>query len=59
MPLIQMTMIEGRTPEKKKQLIRELTDTVERVIGSPRQSIRVILQEVPASHWGVGGEPRG
>jgi 4-oxalocrotonate tautomerase family enzyme len=28
------------------------------VLGVPRASIRVLLREVPAEHWGVGGETK-
>lgn len=59
MPLIDVTLIEGRPPEKKKALIKALTDAVEQSIGAPRDSVRVILREVPAAHWGVGGVPKG
>ena len=59
MPLIDVTMIEGRSAEKKRALIKELTDAAERALEAPRASIRVILREVPAAHWGVGGEPKG
>ena len=58
MPFVDITMIEGRSPDKKRALIAELTDTVERVLGVPRESIRVVLREVPAENWGVGGVPK-
>jgi 4-oxalocrotonate tautomerase len=59
MPLVDITLIEGRDPERKRALIREVTDAVERTLGVERATIRVILREVPAAHWGVGGEPKG
>ncbi len=59
MPLIEVTMIEGRSPEAKRALMKRLTDAAEETIGAPRQSIRVVLREVPAAHWAVGGEPKG
>ncbi len=55
MPLIQVTLIEGRSVEAKNALIRGLTDAAVEAVAAPRESIRVILQEVPAAHWGVGG----
>lgn len=58
MPLIQVTLIEGRPAQAKADLIRELTQAVVS-LGAPRESVRVILQEVPAAHWGVGGVPKG
>lgn len=59
MPVIQVTIIEGRSAEAKKELIKKLTDATVEAIGAPRETIRVILQEVPAAHWGVGGVPKG
>ena len=59
MPIIDVTMLEGRTPEQKANLIRALTDAAERTLGAPRESIRVLIRELPPAHWGVGGEPKG
>jgi 4-oxalocrotonate tautomerase len=56
MPLIQITMIEGRTPEKKEQLIEELSLTVTKVLNAPLESVRVCINEVPSTHWGIAGK---
>ena len=58
MPIIDVSLLEGRSPETKRALMRELTDVAERVLGVPRESIRVLLREVPAEHWAVGGAPK-
>lgn len=58
MPLIQVTLIEGRSTDAKSALIRGLTDAAVAAVSAPRESVRVILQEVPAAHWGVGGAPK-
>lgn len=55
MPLIQVTLLEGRSAEAKALLIRQLTDATVDAIAAPRESVRVILQEVAPAHWGVGG----
>lgn len=59
MPLIQVTLIEGRAAQAKAELIRTLTEAVVASLHAPRESVRVIVQEVPAAHWGVGGVPKG
>lgn len=59
MPLCEITIIEGRGAEKKKALLREVTEAIHRSIDAPMESIRVVLHEVPASHWAVGGVPKG
>ncbi|QQE77719.1 2-hydroxymuconate tautomerase [Alicyclobacillus sp. SO9] len=55
MPLIQINIIEGRSKEKKEQLIAEVTDAVHRSLDAPTESIRVLLYELPREHWAVGG----
>lgn len=59
MPFVEVTLIEGRSKDKKVALMKALTDAVESTIGAPRESIRVVLREVPAEHWAVGGVPKG
>lgn len=56
MPLIQVTIGRGRTPEQLEALGKALTDAAEASIGAPRQSIRVVLTECEPEHWFVGGE---
>lgn len=56
MPFIQINILEGRTPEKKERLIREVTDLVSDVLDAPVESIRVLIQEVQPEHWGIAGE---
>jgi 4-oxalocrotonate tautomerase family enzyme len=56
-PLIRVEMLEGRTPEQKRALIRELTETTARVLDTPKERIRVVLYEVPKTHWGIAGTP--
>lgn len=56
MPLVQITLARGRTPEQLSELGRAVTDAVERSIGARRESIRVVLAECEPEHWFVGGE---
>ena len=61
MPLIRVTMFPGRDAEQKAELVRRLTDTYLDVCGRPGQSAQgvwVIIDEVSAADWGVGGEVR-
>lgn len=56
MPFLQLTIIEGRSPEKKEELIAELTETIHRVAEAPYENIRVSINEIPAAHWGIAGK---
>lgn len=59
MPLIQVTIIEGRPKEKVAELIGNLTKTTVETLGAPQEAVRVLVNEIPASHWGVAGKPKG
>ncbi len=54
MPIVEITMIEGRTPEAKRRLIAKVTDAIVEAIEAPKDSIRIILREIPALHFGAG-----
>ncbi|WP_134704193.1 2-hydroxymuconate tautomerase [Ammoniphilus sp. YIM 78166] len=57
MPFIRVDILEGRSEEMKRQLITELTDAAERALSAPRETIRVVLTEIPKQYWAVGGTP--
>ena len=54
MPLVEVTMVEGRTAEQMRALISRLTAAVEEAVGAPRESIRIVIREVPPTHWAAG-----
>jgi 4-oxalocrotonate tautomerase len=57
LPIIQVQLVEGRSADLKRQLISEITEVVSKTLGNAPESIRVLLHEVPADNWGVGGVP--
>jgi 4-oxalocrotonate tautomerase len=59
MPVVEITLIEGRGFAAKEKLVKEVTQAVVSSIGAPPESIRVILREVPPWHFAVGGELKG
>jgi len=56
MPLIEVTLAEGRSPEKLRALISKLTEAVVETGVANKEAVRVILREVPKSHWAAGDE---
>ena len=55
MPLVEVTLAAGRSPQQIRDLLAAVHAAVETSLGAPAQSIRVILREVPAEHWSSGG----
>ena len=58
MPIVEITLIEGRPADKKSKLIAKVTDAIVETIDAPRDSVRIILREIPASHFGVAGKAK-
>lgn len=54
MPLIEVTLVEGRTPGQLRALISGLTTAARDAVGAPIGSVRVVVREVPATHWAAG-----
>lgn len=57
MPLVQITLIEGRPPARLEDLIRAVTDAVAETLDAPRDAIRVLITQIPPDQWGIGGRP--
>ncbi len=56
MPIINISILEGRSEEKITDLIRNVTATVSETLDAPEGNIRVIVTEVPKARWAVGGK---
>jgi 4-oxalocrotonate tautomerase len=56
MPLVQVTVVTGRTPEQLRRLVHELHDAVVRSLDARPERVRIIVHEVPPTHWAAGGE---
>ncbi|MCC5857304.1 MAG: 2-hydroxymuconate tautomerase family protein [Ectothiorhodospiraceae bacterium] len=56
MPLCQIHILEGRDEETKARLIKEMTDTICRTLNAPPEAVRILISEMPKTHWGIGGK---
>lgn len=55
MPIINVQMLEGRPESIIKDLMKNVTVTVSETLDVPEERVRVLVQEIPKSHWGIGG----
>ncbi len=55
MPVIQVTMSQGRTVEQKRELVSVLTREAARILKTREQTIRVLIYEVSKENWGDAG----
>jgi 4-oxalocrotonate tautomerase family enzyme len=56
LPYIHVTLANGRPKDRKRSLIRALTDTMEQVLEVARHDIHVLLWELPTENIGEAGE---
>lgn len=54
MPIIHITMLEGRNDETIEQCMRDVAITVQKSLDIPLESIRVVVNEVPKNRFSVG-----
>ncbi|HSV48656.1 MAG TPA: tautomerase family protein [Ramlibacter sp.] len=53
--IIEITMMEGRSIDARKKLIRLLFDRIQEELGIAHQDLEICIQESPASNWGFRG----
>ncbi len=58
MPIIHVELLAGRSLEMKQALAQKLTEAATETLGVKPEAVRVILHEVEAEHWFVGGQSK-
>ncbi len=58
MPLVQISMLPGRSLEQKRALLAEVTEVVVRNCKVAPEQVRVLITEIPAENWAVAGISR-
>jgi 4-oxalocrotonate tautomerase len=55
MPFAQIYMLEGRTEEQKRAVIEKVTQALVEAVDAPVNTVRVLIQDVPKTNWGIAG----
>ncbi|MCB2227401.1 MAG: 4-oxalocrotonate tautomerase family protein [Desulfarculaceae bacterium] len=57
MPHVNVRVTKGPlTTEEKQQIIAGMTEVLVDVLGKPRDSVSVVIEEIDTDNWGKGGE---
>ena len=54
MPVIQVSVWEGMSPENKRKIVEGITKVFED-IGVPKDAVTVVIYEMPKTNWATGG----
>lgn len=57
MPIVQVNLVEGRSPEQIAGMIRGVSQAIADSLDAPIESVRVIVNEMAEHQYGVGGAP--
>lgn len=55
MPVVTVDWWKGNDRQKRADLVNELTSTLARIAGCPREAVTVLVRDVEQDHWGRGG----
>ncbi len=56
MPYVNIKLIGKLTHDQKADIVREFSETLERVAGKPSEHTYVVIEEVDRENWGKGGK---
>jgi 4-oxalocrotonate tautomerase len=57
MPYVQISLVQGRTPSKKEELIKKVTDAIAETLQISKDHVHIVLIEVLKDNIGDGGVP--
>src|SRR5260370_1564923 len=57
MPLVRIDIMEGRPPEKIRELHGRVAALVAEILDTPIERVRTYITQCPPEGWGIGGVP--
>ncbi|HEV7205388.1 MAG TPA: tautomerase family protein [Jatrophihabitans sp.] len=57
MPLVRIDIMEGRPPEKIRELHERVAALVAEILEAPIERVRTYITQFPPQAWGIGGVP--
>lgn len=55
MPIVQIHMLEGRSLDQKRALVKKVTEAICETAGATPDSVRIILSEMPHDTYAHAG----
>lgn len=55
MPYANIQITKGATREQKSELVKDITDSLVRVLGKKPEHIHIVIQEIEEEDWGYAG----
>lgn len=55
MPIIQVELLEGRTEEQKRAMVKSITDAVVNTINCPPEAVSIIIRDMKRENYAKAG----
>lgn len=55
MPYVNIQITAGASREQKAQLVKEVTESLQRILGKKPEHTHVVIQEIVEENWGYAG----
>lgn len=55
MPYVNVQITKGATREQKAEIVRDITQSLVRVLGKKPEHTHIVIQEVEEQDWGFAG----
>jgi 4-oxalocrotonate tautomerase len=55
MPYVNIQITKGATRDQKAQLVKEVTDSLVRILGKKPEYTHIVIQEIEEEDWGFSG----
>lgn len=51
MPIVQIEMLEGRTIDQKRELVKRVTEAITESLKCPKDAVRIIIREMKKENF--------
>lgn len=56
MPIVKIDLIKGRSEEQKRQMAKEITETISSVGKTPKENVKIIFNDMEPLNYSQGGK---
>lgn len=55
MPLVTMRIMAGRDTDKKRNMVKKVTEAICETLDCPADAVRISIEEMQAENYSIGG----
>ena len=56
MPIVQIELLKGRDKEQKREMSKEITETISRIAKTPKENVKIIFRDMEPVDFAQGGK---